>query len=187
VVDIEPARAPETLDEVRDQVVENLRLQRAYEEATRRGEALLAEAKLTSLEEAWNAATELQETVGKDGGYRSAAPFARKGLQFGDFAMPVSVQGVGAVDDAFTERCFALGPVAEGKEQWAVIPLPDSATVVTVEWQAVRPMTEDDYARRRPTLLRQMRAVRGMEIMSEWLDPELIRSRNGFEFPTDRG
>jgi len=186
ITDLQAARAPESLDEVREKVVEDLRLQRASEEAQRRAEALLAEAKEVGLKAAWEAQTELKEIMGENGGYRSAAPFARKQLQlFAGFSLPVSVDGVGVVEDAFLERCFELGPASEGKEQLAVIPAPELAQVVAVEWESTEPMRKDAYARQRPTLLRQIQATRQVRLVSEWLNPELIRSRNGFKFPSE--
>lgn len=183
IIEVEPARAPESLDEVREQVIEDLRLQRAYQEAQGRAEAILVQAKEIGLKPAWDAQTELQETVGEDAGYQSAAPFARKGRWVvRGVAMPTSVQGVGPVDDAFLERCFALGPASGGREQHAVIPLPDAAKIVVVEWDSTEPVRKDAYARQRQTLVQQLGGTRQAQLVSEWLNPELIRSRNEFKF-----
>ncbi|MEL7239145.1 MAG: hypothetical protein AAGK78_09800, partial [Planctomycetota bacterium] len=49
LIDAAPDAAPESLDEVRDQVVEDLRRQAAFEKATEAGEAIVAEARGSSI------------------------------------------------------------------------------------------------------------------------------------------
>lgn len=183
IIEVEPARAPGNLDEVREEVESDLRLQSAYQEAQLRAEALLARAKEGSLKDAWEADEELQETLGDSGGgFTDAAPFSRERLQkyTGGFSMPPYVQGLGFVDQAFVTRCFEQGASDEENDRWAVIPLPDQATVAVVERQELQPVRQDSYARGRQQLVSGLEGARQWQVISEWLNPELIRSRNHF-------
>lgn len=184
-IGIEPGRAANSLDEVRDEVVADLRVQRAYDEAQRLGEALLSEAQVNGLKSAWEADTALQDITAGVGFYE-ATPFARLPL-FRFAGNQQSVTGLGRVEETFIQACFELGSAEAGLEQYAVIPVPDLAAVAIVQWKEIQPLREDQYAKERPRFLRQVQGQRTQKLISEWLDPELIRSRNGFRYANQSG
>jgi hypothetical protein len=97
------------------------------------------------------------------------------------------VTGLGTVDDAFVQRCFELGSAEDGREQFAVIPLPDAATVAAVEWTALQPVREDQYARERQQIIRRELQKRSRQVVQEWMDPKLIETRNDFRFARGEG
>ena len=186
IIDVRPGRPAENLDEVRGQVVEDWRLKKAYEQAKNQAELLVQQAEAAGLKSAWDADTQLQAELGGTA-FHAATPFARQTtLRFSGQSIKIStsVTGLGTVDDAFIERCFALGPADQGKEPVAVIELPDKATVAVIEWKGIEPLREDVYAREREGILEQEQVQLIRQVIRQWLDPELIRSRNAFVLRT---
>ncbi|MCP4247112.1 MAG: hypothetical protein GY778_08685 [bacterium] len=184
MVAVEPARAPETLDEVRPAVIADLRLLKAFEEAQRLGQSLLdrAVAAEGGLKAAWEADTELQGRLGENGGFAESNPFSRERVQkFSGFSFPTYVNKVGIVARPFVDRCFELGTATDPAGRFAVIPIEDSAMVAVVQWTETLPMREDSYEVGRQQVAAGIMGLRRQQLVAQWLNPELIRSRNEFE------
>jgi len=189
VIGVEPGHAPESPDKVRDEVIADLRLQRAYDAATARAEALARQARENGLKAAWDAAPQLQEQV-EAAGFHAGVSFPRERSVVWNqrrIELPTTIPGIGEVGESFVRKCFELGPAEEGAEQVAVIQEPDRAAVAVVQWQQLQPLLESDYVKQRPQVVQQQEQLRLLRIVQEWLDPELIRSRNGFEWANRRG
>ncbi len=185
LVAAQPARAPESLDEVRDRVAADLRKQKAYEEAQRQAETLLEQAKNVGLEAALEQATELQAKLDIGNQVVKPAPFARKKSGSGPLAGVTYIPQVGLVDESFTAACFELGPADEGRQPLKVIPLPDQNMVVVVERTKLEPMSKQTYVSARPTAMSDIQSARYTTSQVEWFDPKLVRARNHWE-PTRR-
>ena len=185
IVAAEAARAPEALDELRDRVVADLGKQRAYDEAQRRANSLMAEADIDGLEAAFERDTDLQKIL--DTGNQVVKPqaFARTMAARNPAFAKTYIHRVGLVDETFTKPCFELGPAEEGKTPLAVIPLPEQSMVVLVEWRKLERMDRETYVGTRRSVISGIQQIRYAQSLSEWFDPELIRSRNRWEW--DRG
>jgi hypothetical protein len=187
LVEVQPARPPETLDDVRERVIADARLKRAYDEAVRRANALAERAETLGLEAALKQDTELQEAAGISDQVAKPPALARKPVgPRGDPTRPY-VPRLGMVDEAFVEACFALGDPAEGEKRCTAIELPDKSKVAVVEYVKVDPMTKEAYVEARPMAKGFLWSERYRECLQEWFDPQLVRSRNGLVKKSDEG
>ncbi len=101
--------------------------------------------------------------------------------RYSGFNFPNYVSKVGIVDRAFVDRCFELGTAADPAGRLAVISVEDSVTVAVVQWIETLPMREDSYEVGRRQVASGIQGLRRQQLVAQWLDPELIRSRNRFE------
>jgi hypothetical protein len=90
--------------------------------------------------------------------------------------------GVGTVPRQIVEEMFAL---AGAVHKTRVFELPDRATVMVVEWLETEQADGDEFEEKRDTLVQQITMARMSEALRDWLDPEQIRARNGFELATE--
>lgn len=186
VVDAKPAHAPESVAEVRDQVVKDLRLSRAYEAAKKRAESLRASSATQSLREAYEADTDLvafkEQKDGVTSGYFDPPPMSRVlRLQASRGRSPTGVfvgLGIGNVSNEVVDQCFALERADEKKK---VIELKDRAAVLLAEWVETKLPPEEDFNTLRKQLVTQLADARWRDAVSAWLDPEKVRARTGFD------
>jgi len=185
VIDSRPGRPAESIAEVREQVIADLRLLRGFEAAKARAESLRGCLVGESLKEAYDADPDLpkfRETVaGTDVGYFEPPPFSRvpRG-QVAQGRLPNGVivgGGVGLLPNAVVDTCFALENAAEKAK---VVELPDRAAVMLAEWVETKRAAEDEFSAQRKMLLQQLSDARWRAAVTDWLDPARIRSRNGF-------
>lgn len=174
VVGVQKAHAPESVDEVKEQVIADLRTAQAFEVAKVKGQELAQEAKKFGLENAWSSATELTEKVGTEhGGFNASVRISRS---------TSLVPGLGMAGEDFKDQVFALGDWSKNQEQWASIPVPDQAAVAVVEWKELNPLVKSSYANQRQMIASLNQYMRRQQILTQWLDPKNIRERNKFEF-----
>lgn len=172
-------RVPDGLAEVRDQVVEDLRLQRGMERAKQAAEEFAQQVGTSGLKEAWEADTELVDQVTPDrGGYVDVPPFPRDASRLG--APKNSVMPIGIVTDGFMGRAFALAEKGE-ESGVAVEELPDLAKVAVIKGKSLRPLYGEDYELRRGFLKDQLSQVTGGKILRGWLNAKSVRARNKYE------
>ncbi len=187
VVDTQAGRGAESLQEVRDQVVADLRLVAAYEEAQRHAESLRSCAVGEGLQEGYDTNLELvalRDTAeGADSGFIEPPAFSRlrkyqvatgrpeKGVFVGG--------GLGVMPNWAVDKCFALAGAAE---RVAILSLPDRADVIVAELVQVNPPIVEDFLETREELIGELTAQQWREVLQNWLDPEQIRARNGLEF-----
>lgn len=185
VVATRDAHAPDTIDEVRDQVVEDLRLKRAFEEANTRAVALKAARGGFTLEDAYEndeILKALRESGALSAGtYSQPEPFAR--LREGEAARGRGSDRIfvspelGFIPVDIVEKCFELG---KADDKTVIFELPDRPAVLVIRWIETVPAREDDFAKVRIRLTEEMTAVRIQQAITEWLDPDKIRARSGF-------
>lgn len=191
VADAKPGHPAESVDEVREQLVEDLRLLRAYEVARTLAEALRVEALEQGLSAAYDGDAELQslkEAIHDDAfGLFTPPPFSRvrpyevaAGRQSGG----IQVMDLGWLPDEAVDQCFAL---EEAGDKLAVLEFEDRATVMLVEGIEIRRGREDEFDNMKKTLVPRFTANRRREAAREWLDPEQVRARNRFEWATGDG
>jgi len=189
VVDHHPGHIPESLDEVRDRVVDDLRLIKGYENAKWRAESLRACEDAANLQEAFEKDDELVAWAGTERGaglgYFEPPPFSlvsRFDAVRGKTPELVYMgPGVGSVPFAVAEGCFAMGGDA-GKIE--VFELPDRATLLVVEWVESVPAKGEEFMDMRDSFTQQMARTRSQALIEQWLNPEQIRARNQFAIVT---
>lgn len=189
VVATVPGHAAESLDEVRDRVIADLRTLQGYETALARAEGLRHCTPGISLQEAFESDAELLEIkdtpAGEGCGFFEPSLVSRLSLadaiggRAGKPDRTVFVPpALGVVPAEVVERWFEL-ELTEDKT--AVIGLRDRATVMVAEWVETQPGTQDDFDREKDRLASQISFRRAQEALDDWLDPEAIRARNAFE------
>jgi hypothetical protein len=186
-----PGRPAESVAEVRDELIEDLRLLRGYEAATARGESLHESmvAGGTSLREAFDADPALMAMAdtaeGEVAGYVDPPPFSRVPKFQASQGRPdagIYIGGLGIVGNDVVDQCFALGDAAVPT---SVMPIPNRALVLVVEFVETNPPVRDEFDELREQLGGQLAMVRRFDALSAWLDPERIQARSGFEFATE--
>lgn len=189
VVDAKPARPPESVAEVRDQVVKDLRLSRAYEAAKTRAESLRACSATQSLSEAYQADADLvafkEKAEGVYSGYVEPPPISRVLThQASRGRSPTGVYGgfgVGNLANEVVDQFFAL---EHSNEKMKAFELKDRAAVLLAEWVETKPPPEDEFNALRKQLVTQLADARWRDAASAWLDPEKVRARTGFALVT---
>lgn len=183
VTDVEPPHSPKTLDEVRDQVVADLRLKRGFEAARDALEALKQQASEDgSLTQAWDQDDSLKTRLeDPNSHFIGPVPVTRAALGFGTDKRYVS--GVGLVSGEFVERCFALGEDGHTEPALAVLEIPDFARVALVEWEETNHLISAIYFAQHDAIAGQLLQPRLRRMVQDWLDPKQIRIRNGYEVP----
>jgi hypothetical protein len=193
VVDARPGHVPESLEEVRDRVIADLRLKSAFEVAKARGESLLSCARDTGLKEAFEGDEQLaaQEGTGAEAGmlglgYFEPAPMTRANqfdVMRGERPEKRYLgRELGPAPADLVDRFFALEYAAE---PMALIELDERATVLVVEWLETRMPEYEEFTTKRDTFAQQMDSTRMQMALRSWLDPEQIRARNGFTVSED--
>ncbi len=185
IIDVQPVGPPDSVEDVRDQVINDLRLLAGYEEAARLADKLALLAPAEGLKSAFDNDDEIQVLVKPPSGFFTPAPFARRRAGTGGLPgepSPIYVSGVGRVGDQFVDACFQLGDDGQpGKI--AVIPIEDNATVAIVESVESIPLRQDEYEAQRSRIIAQIGRGAISRAVNGWLDPERIRDRNGFSLP----
>jgi len=186
VVEAAPGRPADSLDEVREELIADVKLLHAFDAAKRRAESLADCAVGSSLKEAFESDKELAEagTVTTAAGYFEPQPFARVPQALASEGRPASGiyvgAGVGRLPNDAVDQIFA---VAESGESAAVVELPDRAAVLYVEVTGLARAEEDEFNATKKQLGQQMAEARWRRAVTDWLDPEQIRARSGLTFP----
>ena len=170
---------------------EDTRLLQGYEVARTLAEALRTDAFEQGLLAAYDGDAGLQpqkDTIDDAAfGLFTPPPFSRvqpsavaRGLQ----SAWIHVTDLGRLPVEAVDQCFAL---EESADKLTLIELEDRATVMLVEWVETQRGREDEFDDMKKTLIPQLMANRRREAAREWLDPEQVRARNGFEWATGGG
>lgn len=185
VIEAAAGRPANSLDEVREQVAADVKLQRAYEASIRRAESIGQCAKDDGLKEAFDADEEAKFHINKSnepGGFYEPLPFARVPLMMASRGRsPAGIYagaGVGRLENDAVDQIFAI---AESKDKRGIIEVPDRATVMFIQVDEIIRAVEDEFNELKGTLSQQLAESRWREAVASWLDPEQIRARNGFQ------
>lgn len=186
VVDAQEGHIPESNNEVRDTIIDDLKLANAYREATYAAESLVGWEDADTLIDAFNMDSELVEKQKKAAitgtGYLEPAPFARVlpyRASLGRAEEGVTVgAGVGQLSNEVVDQIFAM-VYQEGHLN--VIELPESATVLVVEFVSINNPPADEFDELRTRLVSELTNQRQRKTIVEWLDPDNIQARNGFK------
>jgi hypothetical protein len=186
LIDKAPGRPAESVEEVRDEIIADLKLVRAMEAARKRLESLSACAATSSLKEAYEADSELAHYATADssavGGYFEPEPFSRVPQSLAAQGRPqngiYTGAGVGRLPNEVVDQIFALAEANHGN---GIFDLPDRATVVYVEVTGLTRAQEDEFNSLKKELAQQIASERWQRAVSNWLDPEQIQARSEFK------
>jgi len=180
-------QAPASWQDVREQLVADVRKLRGCEETGRQARALADEAMRVGLKAALDADTDLSAKLGEQA-VKTPEPFARKrALSFGGqtYVFPNSVPGIGGGAELI-DLCFSLGnqpttqPTTQPVHVKAYEP-PDGRRWVVVQWLETLPVTETEYDAQRFNAYQQVLTERRIEFLKNWFDSEQIRARIGWK------
>lgn len=185
VIDVREGHVPESVEEVRDEVVESLRLLNGYAEATKLAQSLAGFEDAETLKDAYEMydVAQLLEKggPGTGGGYFEPQPIARVNryqAALGEKTPTTYVSGIGSIPAEAIEQCFAL---EESEDKRTVIELKDRAAVLAVEWVETQLTPSDEFDDIRVDFTEQMLRARTQDAAADWLNPDNIRARNGFK------
>ncbi len=186
VAQAQPGHPAESVDEVRDRLITDLRLYRAYQAADDSATALKQACCDTDLETAFDADEDLLARIeasdDRSFGLAEPPPFPRlqpyqaaRGRS-GDTAY---IFQLGKVPHEAIDECFAL---EEAEDKHALFDIEETATLIVVEWVETQRGREDEFERMKEDLVRQLTTNRRREAARDWFDPEQIRARAGFRW-----
>lgn len=176
-IDIRPKRVAASAAEVREQVVRDIRLQRAADQAKQLAEQLAEGARQVGLTEAYRQNEALAKLFG-DQAVRTPQPFSRKqfvpwmgGLR--EARVPEAGGDINFVDRVFsmvsattTQPSKVLAYAPEGQQRWLVVELLD-----------IVPVTQAEYAEKRMQAMGQVLTMRRMDFLQDWFSNESIEAR----------
>jgi hypothetical protein len=186
IVDSKAAHAPDNVDEVRDELIADMRLLKGFEAAKAAATTLVtAHTSGETLKDAYDKDTDLLSHKGteSDFGYFDAQPFSRVPQgQAAHGRMPNGMfipNGVGVVPNSVVDDLFAMK-----SNDVKSFDLPDRATVMVAEFKEVQLAKQDEFDKLKKDLRSQLVYERRSAAIKDWLDPEKIRARTGFALIT---
>ncbi len=184
VVEGRPAHNPESVGEVHDQVLADLRTLKGYQAAKSWGEALLDCDPSLTLEQAYHQDEELAGILKKvgGGGYLDPPPFARATGYESSWNATTTVTvggGIGSLPLPVVEECFAL---EDSPRKLQLFELKDRPALLVVEWVETQRGNTAEYEQKRTLVVQQLTRARILAAASDWLKPDNIRARNQFKF-----
>lgn len=182
---IRPPRAPESWEVVKEDLIRDIRLQKASEVAKRHAEELTAKAKQVGLEQAANADPALADKLRMAPGQpvlRTPEPFARIDTRYGQ-PMPTRLMELGWDQEGrFVDTVFDLASETTTQPSRIVLyPMKHLRRWVVAELEEIVPVTEAEYEQEREMAREMLRRQRWVQFASNWLDPENIRARVDFK------
>ena len=190
VVAVQRGHSPDSVDEVHDRVLADLRLKHAYDEALLRGTELSYCEGGVTLREAFDKEIDLVGLVdteaGRDSGYFEVPPVAVASLfqvLSGTEALntSVGVAEIGTLPTHVIKECFEL---AELEVKTRVFELKDRATVLVAEWVETQVASATEFATMRESFAKGIQEQRTRAVITDWLAPENIRARNQYALAT---
>jgi len=192
IIATEAGRPAKDADEVRNEIVADLRLKAAFDVAKQKADSLRACVTDKSLKECFDADADLvalcTEKGGANSGYLEPPPFSRiRSYQAASGRSPRGVfvgGGLGIIPNDAVDACFAMGSAGTHA---AVLPLALRADVMTAELVEVTEPEEAQFKETRTKLIDDVRSKRGTEVIQNWLTSEQIRTRNQLELVGRKG
>ncbi len=189
VVDSKAGHIPASVDEVRDRVVADLRLKKAFREAQFRASAISDCDDCENLKEAYEKDGDLSATITAKAitgsGFIEPPPIVRATRwEVASGAVKTMVNaggGLGEIPMDVVEQFFAL---EHADLPIGVFDLPSRSAVLVVEWIETQLTKTHELDDQRKGLLSLMASERSRQAVQDWLNPDNIRARNGFELIT---
>ena len=178
--EIRPKQAPASLDLVRDRLIRDARLVRAYERAGEQAKALHERAAKEGLEAAFRNSAELRELLDETA-LSHPTPFGRKACigipGAAPHVMPSSVPGVGS-DPKLFDAIFGMpAKTATQPSRVLVWEQPEQRRWLVIELKRILPPTKDDYSNYCTQAIAYLQKERQRELLVEWFNRDQIKSR----------
>ena len=197
VIQIAPAAAPASVDDVREQVIEDLKLKKAHEIAKGHAERLLSAAQAGGLQAAVEGESEwkqllldAQSAAGEEAG--GTVPFDK---EYADNFEPFKPSGRLTRRSFFDARVGTAGPLAEktfelaeqpapeGGRRVAAVQLTSGRKWVLVELEEVKPLYQKGFDRHLVRSSQQPFKIETYLFQGDWFASDNIRARTGYEPP----
>lgn len=200
-VEVAPAGPPASLDEVRDELVEDFKLLKAHQQAGEYAQQLAAQARTEGLEAAVAAATELKQLLAEAEESWQPPPTRRpneppptKPHYVRDFGpnqptRPVtrsstSLEWVGQNTQKVQREVFALADTLASDTRpahiVAVVEVANLFKWVVVELERIKPLYADEFEQVRSILMGPVDRQTFLALKASWLSSENVRRRNGY-------
>ena len=195
VIRVKPSGPPDSIDIVRDKLVQDLRLLKAHELAGERAQQLATSARAVGLEAAVESAKELKELLAAAEEWASTQPAAVRGTRFGytrylgpfvpggPFTrVPSYVRDVGLAP-TLHKQVFALAesqPSTGPVHRVALVQVTEDQKWVVAELEEIKPIYAGDFEKRRADLARTPEYQERIYLMQAWYDAKNILRRTGF-------
>lgn len=183
VVAVNPAHTPTDVADHRDQVIDDLKLQRGFDQAVAQAERLAEDSREAGLASAWQAAEALQAQA-TSASLLTPVAFPREGFPgFAGVSFKAFITNIGAVGKPFMDACFGLSELETDRLRITTIEMRDSGDpmVVVAQWLSTQPVYKDTFLIRRVGIAQRIRSQRQQRLAAEWLDSDNIRARAGYE------
>jgi hypothetical protein len=175
VIDVQAGHEPQSVDEVHDEVVHDLRILRGMDRAREAAKKFSETVGTSGLADAWKAATDLDAKVTPDkGGLSQLPPFVRGTKLFGG-ENTNRVAALGRVTDEFMAKSFELA--ADPKAPPVVVDMPSQAAVAVIKGKQLFPIYEEDFQAQRSLIQDSVQRSATRNALMRWLSPKQIRER----------
>lgn len=187
VVETDPQHAARSLDEVRDRVIEDLRLKAGYDRALALAQELHDEATSTSLAEAFESSAELEELRNAEDATKlkildppAFSKITPSNAAFGRSQERTFVPGgLNWLPNDVVDAIFEFGETNPGGLD--VFEARPQAVVLVVEHEATNPPRDVDFEKLKEQLYTQISLIRRSQTVAEWFKPDNIRGRLGLK------
>ena len=194
IIQVQERHAPTSIDEVRDEIVADLRAQRAFESAKTHAEAIKDRIGEEDLKTAYEAYDGLEEARKEEcSSFFEANPFPKMNPEiFAGFRFPVIVSDKAGTRDEdnkllhqirneeFVADVFKLLE-SDGEEGVGVIEVPATEKIFVVQLAGVDHVTKPDYENYKKTIQIEIAVSRQSSLLAQWFSAESIRTRCGFK------
>jgi hypothetical protein len=183
VIDTREEHPADSLDEVRAEVIEDLRLVKAYEVARKHADDLRDNAMmLKSLKDAFEADQDLAATkTTPGGGYSEPDAFSRLRTGMGAAVRPTPLTfvsaAVGRVPNDVVDEIFNMASCEDKAHSYA---LPQRAAHLVAEFVEHQKGRIDEFDAARDRMAQSISEKRISEAIRDWLTPSNIKLRTGF-------
>jgi len=181
---------PSSLDMARDRIIEDIRLQRAYDETKKQAQILADKAVTDGLKETLDGMPELKQKLDKLA-YKPLPPFSRKTFSnyYGQPRLNDSyVMDIGSQPE-FLEKAFKAiknkttsQPATTQSANTFIHDLPFEMKWVVAEAVELIPVTREQYDNKRTIAINYIIIQRQVEVLNNWFSPEQIMARVGWKY-----
>jgi len=196
VIRVKPSGPPDSIDVVRDKLVQDLRLLKAHELAGEYTQQLAEKAREVGLEAAVESAEELKQLLTAAEEWASTQPAAVRGTRYGytRYLGPVAPRGPFTRVPSYVHEYVGLAPnlhkqvfaLAESQpstrpvHRVALVQVTEDQKWVVAELEETKPIYAGDFEKRRADLARAAEYQERLHLLQAWYDAENILRRTGF-------
>lgn len=182
VIDVKKAHAPDSFEPFRDEIVENIKLQRALDEATNYARVLTYAAEESDLASAFDASEELQNIITERNAtgirFVEPQPIARARNASSGRDEFVLAGPIGRITADQLETCFDL---EEAAMPFDVLTVDATALAVAVEWVETIRGNEKEFKDLRKTLETSLVYSERVRALQDWFDHDNIAARTQYD------